>query len=188
MIRDNIVITFITIIYGIMLTDLFSSLHRLIKSWKSVKWHWLPLLAAWYLFMIILKNWWDLAGFQGSSDWMNIFYFVGYGHLLLLIFLSVSTVLPDSVGKKEIDLKQYYLDNHRYFWGLMTSIVVLSNAIRICKNSAILSSSNTFQILSILVFLILVFTLAVTKKLIVHSIIVIVQVILIVVEIFTRLG
>lgn len=42
-----------------MLTDLFTSLHKLMRARKIVKWNWLPLLTSWYL--LILKNWWAMA-------------------------------------------------------------------------------------------------------------------------------
>ena len=131
--KYDVVVTLFTIVYGIMLTDLFLSFHKLIRYRKIVKWHWLPLLAAWYLFLIILKNWWELAFFQESSDWMNIFYFIAYGHLLVLIFLLVSTALPDDIQKNGVELKAYYFENHRYFWGLMSTVVLVSLSIDIIK-------------------------------------------------------
>ncbi|MBN1782192.1 hypothetical protein JW948_13755 [bacterium] len=188
MLRENIVITFITIIYGIMLTDLFLSVHKLIKSRPSVKWHWLPLLSAWYLFLIILKNWWDLTFFQGSADWMNILYFLAYGHLLLLIFLSVSTVLPDSIDKNGIDLKHYYFKNHRYFWGLMTAVVIFSNVIRIFKDISIFSTSNLFEFIVISIFILLLAGLAITKKYLIHAIVVVVLVAMILLEIIGKMS
>ncbi len=54
--KHAIVITFFTIIYGLILTDLFISFHRLISIKKKVRWHWLPILTAWYLFIVILKT------------------------------------------------------------------------------------------------------------------------------------
>ena len=44
--KYDIVFTLFTIVYGLMLTDLFLSFHKLIRSRKKVTWHWLPLLAA----------------------------------------------------------------------------------------------------------------------------------------------
>ena len=107
----------------------------------------MPLLAAWYLFLIILKNWWDLAFFQNNSDWINIIFFLAYGHLLVLIFLSVSTVLPDDNQQNGIDLIDYYFKNHRYFWGLMSSVVVVSLTIGFIKR---LQVPYTFSFLEII--------------------------------------
>ena len=108
--KNDIIVTFFTIIYGLMLADLFLSLHYLIKAKEKVKWHWLPLLASWYLFLIILKNWWELYSMQNAAESMNIYFFVAYGHLSLLLFLLAFTVLPDVVEKKGIELKSYYFN------------------------------------------------------------------------------
>lgn len=187
--KYDIVITLFTIVYGLMLTDLFLSFHKLIRARKIVKWHWLPLLAAWYLFLIILKNWWDLASFQGSSDWMNIFFFIAYGHLLLVIFLLVSTALPDVIEKNGIDLKSYYFKNHRYFWGLMASVIVLSIGIAFLKHINNLGTVNIFNLLSIGVFITLTITLAISKRYWVHSVILgmlIIEIVLEIISVFLK--
>lgn len=169
-----------------MLTDLFLSFHKLIRHRKSVKWHWLPLLAAWYLFLIILKNWWDLAFMQDSSDWMNIFFFIAYGHLLFLIFLAVSTALPDELDRNDIDLKSYYFRNHRYFWGLMSSVVFISLSISVIKQIHMGNSVNILNISANSLFIILTIILAISKRYWVHSGILIFLVIQIVLEIFIK--
>ncbi len=38
---------------------------------------------------------------------------VAYGHLLFLLFLLVSTALPDVAQGEKVDLKEYYFENHR---------------------------------------------------------------------------
>lgn len=185
--KYDIVITLFTIMYGLMLTELFLSVHKLIRARKIVKWHWLPLLAAWYLFLTILSNWWDLAAFQGKTDWMNIYFFIAHGHLLFLFFLLVSTALPDVVDKKGCDLKSYYFENHRYFWGLMTSVVVLSLAINFFKVARPLAALDILPILAASIFfIILLLVLAISKKYWVHSILLILLVIGILFEIMRK--
>ncbi len=186
MLKYNIVITLFTIVYGLMLTDLFLSFHKLIRYRKKVKWHWLPLLTAWYLFLIILKNWWDLSSLQNSVDSMNIYFFIAYGHLLFLTFLLVSTALPDIIEKSELDLKSYYFRNHRYFWGLMSSVVVLSIVINFIKRFHELDTSVIFILLAVIILPILTITLAITKRYRVHSTIIIILVIGVVFEIINR--
>jgi len=186
MTQYDIVVSLFTIVYGLMLTDLFFSFHKLLKYKKTVKWHWLPLLTAWYLFLIILKNWWDLAFFQNSSDWMNIIYFLAYGHLLVLFFLSVSTVLPDNNQQNGVDLKEYYFKNHRYFWGLMTSIVVVSLSIGIIRRLNLDESSGILPILGNGVFIFFTLILAISKKYWVHSVILILLIIQIIFEIINK--
>ncbi len=186
MAKNNIVITLFTIIYGLMLTDLFFSFHKLVRHRKNVKWHWLPLLAAWYLFLIILKNWWDLAFFSGRTDWMNIYFFIAYGHLLLLIFLSVSTVLPDDIRQNGIDLKAYYFKNHRYFWGLMSSIIFVLLLIGVMKQvheGADFTVDTYINIIGLSFFILLTITLSISKKFWIHSTILTLLVVEVIIEI-----
>lgn len=53
---SNNVSTLITVVFGLMLTELFVSVHRLIRNRQRVRWHWLPLLVSWYVLVTILKN------------------------------------------------------------------------------------------------------------------------------------
>ena len=186
MFKYEIMVTLFTIVYGLMLTDLFFSFHKLIRKRKYVKWHWLPLLAAWYLFLIILKNWWDLTSFESGVEWMNIVYFLAYGHLLFLIFLAVSTVLPDDIQQNEISLKDYYFSNHRYFWGLMTSVVVLSTVISSFKQLHHTTPVNYYNLLSVSIYIILLIVLTISKKYLVHSVLLILFVILTIIEILYK--
>lgn len=186
--KYDIIITLFTIIYGLMLTDLFLSFHKLIRARKLVEWHWLPLLAAWYLFLIILKNWWDLAFFQSDTDWINISFFIAYGHLLFVIFLLVSTALPDDIPKNKIDLKEYYFNNHRYFWGLMSAVIFLSITIGTIKriNVSGAESFNIFNVIGNSVFIIFTVLLAISKKYWVHASFLILFVIGVVIEIMNK--
>lgn len=117
--------TLITIICGLMLTDLFASMHRLIRHRNRVRWHWLPLMAAWYVLIVILKNWWSLVFFQNEQTAANGWYFFYYAHLLFLFYLVVSAVLPDDIPAEGIDLRQFYIENRHHFWGLFSGVSVL---------------------------------------------------------------
>ena len=133
--KHDVVVAFFTIVYGLMLTELYLSAHRLIRGRRFVRWDWLPLLAAWYLFLTIMKNWWDIALIPYSGEWMNLFFFLAYGHLLGLVYLAVNAVLPDEEPRSELDLVAFYLSVHRYFWSLMTAVVVFSLGIGLAKSS-----------------------------------------------------
>jgi hypothetical protein len=119
------IFTLVTIIFGLMLTDLFASLHRLIRNRRRVRWHWLPLLVSWYVLTMVLKNWWGLVFSGGDNVWASGWIFFFYGHLLLLLYLLASAVLPDEVPADGLDLREFYIENRRHFWGLMASVYLL---------------------------------------------------------------
>lgn len=186
MTRYDIVFTLFTIIYGLMLTELFFSIHRLIRKRKQVKWHWLPLVTAWYLFVIVLKNWWDLTFIQQSSEWMNILFFIAYGHLLFLIYLLVSNALPDYVDKEGVDLKQYYFQNHRTFWGLMGSVILVSISIGIVRRLHVSQSFNIADMFGNMILIGLTVGLAIIKRNWFHYFIVILLVVQVIFEILSK--
>lgn len=186
MTKYEIVITLFTIIYGLMLADLFFSFHKLVRSRRVVKWHWLPVVSAWYLFVVILKNWWDLASLQGMADAMNIYFFVAYGHLLFVIFLLVSTALPDSVPVGGVNLKTYYFDNHRYFWGLMSLVVVISLMIAFVQQIGNQGPTNLVNLVAVCLFLALLLTLSLCRRYWVHAVLLVVLVLGIVFEMLNK--
>jgi len=172
MTQFQIVFTLITIVYGLVITDLFSSFHKLIRAGKKVKWHWLPIAAAWYILHVILKNWWRLTSSSGGAHWENIIIFILYAHLLLILFLLVSAVLPDSVPDEGIDLKLYYFQNNTYIWGLLSAVIILAVVISVFRISINGGSLNASYFIFNGIIFSLTASLALNKKIILHSIVV----------------
>jgi hypothetical protein len=172
MTKYEITVTLFTIVYGLMLTDLFASLHKLIRVRKTVSWHWLPLSASWFLFLLIIKNWWGLTTPQDNIKY-NIIFFFAYSHLLILLYLLVSVSLPDEIQKKGINLKEYYFQIHRYFWGLMTAVILISALMQVIPKLIQSSPLNMFNIIANIVFIVLTILLAISKNYWIHSILVV---------------
>lgn len=185
--KFEIIVTLFTIIYGLMLTDLFASLHKLIRVRKTVKWNWLPLLAAWYLFILIIKNWWDLAIPEDNLKEYSIIFFVAYGHLLIIFYLLVSVALPDEIQKKGINLKEYYFQNHRYFWGLMCAVGLISVLTSVISKLLQDSPLNMHNIIANGIFLLFTILLAISKRYWLHSVILIIFIIIAVLEIIQNI-
>jgi hypothetical protein len=179
----DLAVVLITIIYGLFLTDLFASLHKLLRN-ENVKWHWLPSLSAWFVFLIILKNYWSIA--DGDNQWFNIISFVVYCHLFVLIYLLVASVLPDEVPSNGINLKEYYFTNSRYFWTLMSLVIVGSFVISLFRNSEIGNKLGLINILPSLLLLIMSMSLAIWKVYLLHSIFVTILVLLVLLEMLLR--
>jgi len=184
--KIEIIVMLFTIVYGLMLTDLFSSLHKLLRAGKIVKWHWLPLLTVWFLFLMIIKNWWSLD-IQEDSSIIHYSNFIANSHILLLLYLLVSASLPDKIPNKGLDLKEYYFQNRKYFWGLMASVTLLSMLIYLIPNLVNDSQINLFRIISNIVFSILFILLMRTKKYWIHSTLVIILFIVQLIEIAQKI-
>lgn len=182
----EVVITLITIVYGLVITNLFASLHKLIKAKKNVQWHWLPLLTAWYILFLILKNWWGITYSVESRHWDSILIFILYGHLLIVLYLLSSSILPDSIPKEGINLKEYYFQNHGYIWGLMCGVIIISVIISVFRANIAGIPVSSFNLALNGVILLVTILLIVNKKLILHSVIIILFVLLLINEIISR--
>lgn len=117
--------TLITIVFGLMLTDLFAGVHRLIRNRRRIRWHWQTPLLAWYVLLLVLRNWWDLVFARGEGLLSSGWEFYYYGHLFLLIYLLSSAVLPDRIPDAGLDLREHYRETRRQFWGLMAGVGLL---------------------------------------------------------------
>ncbi len=182
---DNI-FTLITIIFGLMLTDLFASIHRLIRNRRRVQWHWLPLLVSWLVLAMILKNWWGLAFLGGDDTWVSGWKFFFYGHLLLLLYLVASAVLPDEVPADGLDLREFYIENRRYFWGLQACVFLLLLVSTLLRSIFTELPLNWMVILPNVVMIAFALSLAVVRRIGYHAVIVVVQVLLIAMEIINK--
>jgi hypothetical protein len=99
--------------------DWVQSLHRLIRERQRVRWSLVALVAAIVVFLAILEEFfglWRLAGVERFT----------YLDLLALIVppillsLAAMTVLPDDVPEGGLDLAEYYMENRRLLYLLLS--------------------------------------------------------------------
>ncbi|MBU1101275.1 MAG: hypothetical protein KKA84_12815 [Bacteroidetes bacterium] len=169
--QNEVAVTLIAIIYGLMFTDLFSGFNRLLRSRKRVKWHWLPILTAWYIFIMLINNWWVIA--NDTTKFNNFLSFFLYGHIFVLIYLLVSSVFPSVIPEEGIDLKVFYFNKHRYFWALMSGVFISSIFTKIFVGTM---SSNAIDLLNLLpttVLVLMFISLSIWKNYRLHSIFVV---------------
>jgi len=182
---DNI-FTLITIIFGLMLTELFASMHRLIRNRQRVRWHWLPLLVSWLVLAMILKNWWGLAFIGGDDSWVSGWKFFFYGHLLLLLYLVASAVLPDEVPAEGLDLREFYIENCHYFWGVQACVYLLLLVNSILRPVFSELPLNWMALLPNVVMAAFALSLAMIRRVGYHAVIVVVTVLLLALEIIRK--
>ncbi len=106
---------FITIVLAIALSDMLMSAHRLIIARKRVKWSVVPLIAAAFVFLNVL------------SEFFSVWYAadvkaVTFQYLVLLVLVSGAAAmaafaaLPDEVPADGLDLWASYLDRRVYLY------------------------------------------------------------------------
>lgn len=114
---------FLSVLVGLAVTDLATSLHRLLRARRRVTWDWLPLATALLALGAVLNVWWSFYRDDTTGTWMMAEFFPIVVALFIL-FLMNAAALPDNVPSEGIDLKEFYESNSPYFWSLYALYVV----------------------------------------------------------------
>lgn len=107
----------VSILIGLAVADISTSLHRLLRARQQVRWHWLTLAAAFLVVLVILQFWWAFYRVGHIEVWSRYGVFLLLMLQLIIMFLLACAALPDEVPE-QLDLEAYYDQNRRYFWTL----------------------------------------------------------------------
>ena len=110
----------VAIVIGLAIADIVTSLHRLFRAWRRVKWDWISPLAAMLVLLELFNVWWRRHGFSGTTLGQVIPYFA----IILLLFLAASASLPDEVPAEGLDLAEYFDETRPYFWASYAAFVI----------------------------------------------------------------
>ena len=110
-----------SVIIGLAIADMATSLHRLLRNRRRVRWDWVAPLSAVVILVELLNLWWSWRGFTGNT----MAELAPYLLVLVLLFLTASATLPDEVPEEGIDLGRYFDDNRSYFWTLYASYITV---------------------------------------------------------------
>ena len=110
---------FVTVVLALAVADMVQSLHRLMRAQASVRWSLMAIMAVLAVFLAILEEFfalWRLAGVER---------FTFYELLVLicppiLLSLAAMTVLPDELPGEGVDLGDYYMENRKRLYLLLT--------------------------------------------------------------------
>ena len=107
------------VLIGLAVADVAASFHRLLRNKSQVIWDPLALLAAGYALCMAVYMWFDIWGVRHFNATRHFFFYLGLVAQLFLLYLVAAASLPDEIGGP-IDLREYYRDNRRHFWRLVT--------------------------------------------------------------------
>ena len=116
----------ILIITGLAITDIVVSLHGVLLNRARVKWDWLALLAAAYIFLMIVNSW-GLSFQAFNTDKINppLWQFLELLGQIIPLYLAARASLPDHVPDEGVDLAKHYALVSRYFWSAVAATLVL---------------------------------------------------------------
>jgi hypothetical protein len=114
------------IFYGIFvamaLETVVSSLHKLLTAGARVRWHWMAPAIAVNASLVTLGQFWILWGDRDQwTGTYSFFQFLPFAIPLFLMFLSAAATLPDEVPPEGVDLKAFYFDHRKHYWGLVAA-------------------------------------------------------------------
>jgi hypothetical protein len=119
---------FISIVIGLSLADLATSLQRLLRAGERVKWDPLAPAAAILVAAFIINVWWTSFESLNALRSISVAVFIPDLISLLLLFCLASSALPDEVPAT-LDLADYYRENRRQFWSLFVFYIVWVTAV-----------------------------------------------------------
>ena len=114
---------------GLGLGQLVQALHRLVRFKGTVTWDWLPVVWAGFAFLMFVQTWWAYFTVLQSPLWVNLFAFVLPLAVFVVLYLMCASALPDVSRASEsdvVDLRSFYVAQHRYFFRLWAVLLVLS--------------------------------------------------------------
>ncbi|MBA3511613.1 MAG: hypothetical protein M3438_11275 [Pseudomonadota bacterium] len=149
----------VSIVIGLAIADMVTSLHRLLRARKDVQWDWVSLAAALLILAELFNLWWKWHGFTGNTLGQVVPYF----GVLILLFLTACATLPDAIPADGIDLGRYFDDTRPYFWSTYSAYVASWITLRLVDDfssgatAADALALRWFDLLNIPIFIALIF-------------------------------
>jgi hypothetical protein len=127
MTRFEYVAIFYGIVVALAIETVLVSVHRLLAARTRVRWHWMAPATAINASLLTLGQFWVLWGDRDRwTGSFSFFQFLPFGISMLLMFLSAAATLPDRVPAAGVDLKDFYFENRRHYWGLVVVYFVFN--------------------------------------------------------------
>lgn len=117
----------LSIILGLGLTQILTSLGRILRDRDRVRIDWLPISWGLLLIVVYVQVWWAMFGLRNHRDWT----FIGFAVVLAqtaTLYVMAAVVLPDQVSERGLDLKRFYDRQHRWFFGCFIGTLLVSIA------------------------------------------------------------
>ena len=111
----------LAIITGLAISDMVVSLHGLLLNRRLVRWDWLTLMAAAFVFITIVNSWG--ISFRSFKDGYSppLWFFLIVLCQNIPFYLAARAALPDHVRVgDEVDLAGHYAFISRYFWAAIS--------------------------------------------------------------------
>jgi hypothetical protein len=149
----------ISIVLGLGITHVLSSVHKLVQARQQVRLYWLPLAWTALLFVAQVEWWWANFQLLSNSDY-SFFYFLFILLSPVALYLAAAFVLPDIEPGVHYDLRTYYYGVRGWFFGALAFQLLCDGVRRAVQSGSVAS----FGVASNAIAAILFGLLAVTAR------------------------
>jgi len=156
----------VSIIIGLGIAEILTGVARQIRCRGSTRGYWVHSLLVGTIFVALIQQWWEIWGLRGVPEWS----FIGLVMMLggpVGLFLIAHLLFPEPMHGA--DFRHYYDGEMRPVWWLAAMTVVLATLFRpLVIGADLLSLDNATS----LVFLVGFAALAISRRPIIHAILV----------------
>ena len=168
----------VSIIIGLGVAEILTGLAGKIRSRESIQDYWVHSVAMAAIFFALIQQWWEIWGLRDVAEWAF------HGLLMMLagpvgLFLMANLLFPDPM--QGADLRKYYYGAMRPVWWLGALTVVLATLFRpLIFDDDLLSAGNVTSFAFLFGFI----ALAVSRRPILHAVILPIFLLLLLIDIF----
>lgn len=111
----------VSIVIGLGIAHLLTTVHELVQVRSRVRFYWLPVAWLVLIFVALIEWWWAIFALRMTVQW-NFFYFLFLLMSPVTMYLAAAFVLPDDSerGHDVIDLRRYYYENSTWLFGVLS--------------------------------------------------------------------
>jgi len=168
----------VSIIVSLGIAEILTGIARLIRCRGSIQGYWVHSIVVTVVFFALLQQWWEIWGLRDAPEWTF------HGLLMMLtgpvgLFLIAHLLFPEPM--QGANLREYYYGTMRPVWWLGALTVVLATMFRpLIFGDSLLSPDNATSLLFVFGFIVL----AISKRSILHVILVPIFLLLVLFDIF----
>jgi len=109
----------VSIVIGMGIAHLLTTVHELVQVRTRVRLYWLPMVWVVLIFIGLVEWWWAIFALRTTVKW-NFFYFLFLLMSPVTMYLAAAFVLPDDSERSHevIDLRRYYYVNCGWLFGV----------------------------------------------------------------------
>jgi hypothetical protein len=115
----------LSIIIGIGMSQILTTMGRLIQQRDAVRFYWPPLLWAGMLLLIYVQSWWAMFGLRTHTEWRFLEFVIVLLQTITL-YMMAAVVLPDQIEESGVDLRVHYEKHQRWLFGFLLATLLVS--------------------------------------------------------------